>query len=283
MKLLFSSATAVLAVALVGCGSSAKNAAITTGRLDCPTDQGQLTRVSAAPDGKSCLYKINPGTEVQLRLVPLLGTTAEVVLAKIEGELKAETQTATKPPAPGDAPSNQSAADAARALSQAQDDTAGDETSGDKSDAAEDWDANSIEAKVNAKLREKGIDSSEHPGGDQTQVDLPGIHINAGDDGATVRVGPIHVDANGDTATVRSFEAVRMRGEAFSTKQRGLRAMLVYAGDALGNGYKYVGYAAAGLQTGPIVVATVKSRSDGGFHGDIYGDIKRLVRRNGGT
>jgi hypothetical protein len=76
---------------------------------------------------------------------------------------------------------------------------------------------------------------------------------------------------------------VRMRGEGFSMRKRGIRAMFVYAGDDIGGGYKYVGYEASGPRTGPLAVAVVKSKADSGFHGDIYGDVKRLVRRNGGT
>ena len=283
MKLLDCSASALLAFTLVGCGSPLKTAAINTGRLDCPAEHGQLTRVSAAADGKSCLYKIGSGTEVQLRLVPLMGASAEVTLAKLEGELKAETQGSAIPSKLPASVASSSSKDAAEAIAQAEQDAADHDASGDETTDEPDWDANSIEAKVDAKLREKGISPSEDTKGDHAEVHLPGINISAGDNNADVRVGPIHVNANGDAATVRSFEAVRMRGEAFSRKQRGLRAMLVYAGDALGNGYKYVGYAASGPQSGPIVVATVKSRSDDGFHGDIYGDIKRLVRRNGGT
>ncbi|HEX5379854.1 MAG TPA: hypothetical protein VFW47_14855, partial [Phenylobacterium sp.] len=230
--------------------------------------------------------------EVTLTLMPVTGGDAGATLARLETELKAETT-----PLPGapvaEAPGKTgTAADAAKASAEAQADAAraGPKAAEDQADAPGtgdakvEWDDRTIEAKVNAKLREKGIDVEDGgSGGDSAHVDMPGIHINARGDKADVHVGPIHIDANGETATVKSFKDVRMRGEAFSRTKRGVRAMFLYAGDDLGNGYKYVGYEAAGPRTGPLAVAVVRSKTSGGFHGDVYGDVKRLVRRNGGT
>ena len=174
--------------------------------------------------------------------------------------------------------------DAQRALEEAQSDA---EAAQAREDAAADkdpetWTGDEIEARVNAKLKEKGL-SSGPSGADEAHVDLPGLHIDAGDESAQVRVGPLHIDAQGDNATVRSLKETRLRGEGFSTERRGLRAMFVYAGDKLGGGYSFVGYEAAGPKAGPLAVAVVKSRARHGNHSDIYGDVKRLVRRNGGV
>jgi hypothetical protein len=265
----------VLALAVAGCGSATRTSAAVTGRLDCPEHQGQLTRVSASPDGKSCAYRIGDHVEVSLQLTPVVGGDADATLAALEAQLKAETQ----PPGPA-SPADTAAPKAASPAPASAD------KSPDKADAEKtgEWDDQAIEAKVNAKLREKGIDVTDSTGDDETaRVNMPGLHITAHGDKADVRVGPIHVDANGETATIRNIQDVRMRGEAFSTRKRGIRAMFLLAGDNLGNGYKYLGYDASGPRTGPLTIAVVKSKSSGGFHGDIYGDVKRLVRRNGGT
>ena len=319
MKALALTAVSALALTTAACGQAAVTSAVTTGKLDCPDQQGELRRVSQAMDGKSCVYRIADGAEVTLKLIPVGGQGADVTLAQIEAQLKAEaagpsTDSADMPAAAKDAVSSadravaEAKADAARAsemagdaeedADRAQRDAERDARRAERDARHADRDARhaeraarddldrSIEARVNAKLREKGIDvddDSDNSGSDHAKIDLPGLHINAGDEKADVRVGPIHVDANGDTATVRSLQDVRMRGEQFSRQKRGIRAMFVYAGDELGGGYKYVGYEAAGPRTGPLTVALVKSKTDGGFHGDIYGDVKRLVRRNGGT
>jgi hypothetical protein len=63
--------------------------------------------------------------------------------------------------------------------------------------------------------------------------------------------------------------------------KRGFRATYILARDNLKDGYKAVGYEAGGPKTGPLTVALVKSKS--GDHHDIFSDVKRLVRRNGGV
>ena len=78
------------------------------------------------------------------------------------------------------------------------------------------------------------------------------------------------------------YRDVRLRGEALSREKRGMRATFIYAGDDLSGGYKYLGYEASGPKTGPIVVAVVKSTTEN-RHDDMYDDVKKLVRRNGGT
>ena len=313
MKVLTLTAVSALALTTAACGQTAGNSAVVTGKLDCPDRQGELQRVSQAMDGKSCVYRISDGAEVTLKLIPVGGQGADVTLAQIEAELKTEAASPGTASADMPAPAHDSGSLADKAIAEAKADTAhaGEvaedaEESADRSAQAAERDARraerdarhadrdarhaersargdldrSIEDRVNAKLREKGIDVDDD---DRAKIDLPGLHINADGDKADVHVGPIHVDANGDTATVRSLQDVRMRGEAFSRQKRGIRAMFVYAGDELGGGYKYVGYEASGPRTGPLAVAVVKSKTDGGFQGDIYGDVKRLVRRNGGT
>ena len=133
-------------------------------------------------------------------------------------------------------------------------------------------------------------DRSRHTGvvtedGGTTRVNLPGIHVvaNENDETATVKVGPLTIDAGDDGATVRMRRDVRLRGEALNPEKRGLRAMFIYTGDDLPEGYRFVGYEAGGPKRGPITVAVVKSKSEGPDGSDLYPDLKKLVRRNGGV
>jgi hypothetical protein len=315
MKALTLTAISALALTTAACGQTAGGGAAASGKLDCPDQQGELRRVSQAMDGKSCVYRISDGADVTLKLIPVGAEGADMTLAKLEAELKAEasgpsTSGADMPPPSKDASdladktvaeakadaawaedlardaeddADRGARDAERQARRAERDARHAERDARHAERAARNDLDrSIEDQVDAKLREKGLKVTDGDG-EHANIDLPGLHINASGDKADVHVGPIHVDASGETATVRSLQDVRMRGEAFSRQKRGIRAMFVYAGDELGGGYKYVGYEASGPRTGPLAVALVKSKTASGFHGDIYGDVKRLVRRNGGT
>jgi hypothetical protein len=315
MKAFTLTAVSALALTTAACGQTARSGAVATGKLDCPDQQGELRRVGQAADGKSCVYRISDGAEVTLKLIPVDAQGADATLARVEAELKAEASGPSIASADMPAPSKGAASLADKTVAEATADAAqagnlAVETDRDVDAAAREADRQarradrdarhadrdarhaeraarddldrSIEDQVDAKLREKGIKTGDGES-DHANIDLPGLHINANGETADVHVGPIHVDASGDTATVRSLQDVRMRGEAFSRQKRGIRAMFVYAGDDIGGGYKYVGYEAAGPRTGPLTVAVVKSKTSRGFHGDVYGDVKRLVRRNGGT
>lgn len=290
MKYLMPVAASALALTAGACAAPT-NTAVVTGRLDCPLSVGKMTRVSAAADGKSCLYSEPAGAEITLKLLPVTGGI-EPTLAKVETELKAEagapapdaadkTAEADEPPAPPAPPATPGAA-----LSQAEASKSAADAARVAADAAHDAAVKAeITAKVEdgkAKLDAHGIRISDD--NDSTHVNLPGIHISAEGDKADVRVGPIHVNANGETAVVKVVKDVRMRGEALSLQKRGLRASFIYAGEALTGGYKFVGYEASGPKSGPIAIAIVKAKSDASKdHSEIYDDVKRLVRRNGGA
>ena len=94
-------------------------------------------------------------------------------------------------------------------------------------------------------------------------------------------MGGINVDAGENGATVRMLRDVRLRGEAFSPRRNGFRATYILAREDLKDGWKSVGYEAAGPKAGPITVAVFKARE--GRHRDVSEDVKRLVRRNGGV
>ena len=121
----------------------------------------------------------------------------------------------------------------------------------------------------------------EAPG--STRVELPGIHIVAGDDKADVRIGAITVKAQNNAATVRIFTDQRLKGEAFSREKRGVRATFIHAGDQPTDGYRLVGYEAGGPKAGPLTVAIVRSAPGDSDEQDIGSDVKRLVDRNAGV
>lgn len=291
MKALKLCAVSALALTAAACSHREVQSAATTGRLDCPETAGNLTRISAAADGKSCEYQIADGAQVTLKLMPVGAQGPTALLAKLTADLKAEVAM-DKAAKPADAAGGVKAAEV---IAQANADA---DKAWSSDSAAEDPEVSEIERKVEAKLKERGLSDESDPQSahvrlpgvqidaddktDSARVSLPGIHIDAKGDGAAVRVGSINIVSNDESVDLNSVTDTRLRGEGLSKTQRGISAMFVYAGDNLGGGYKYVGYEAAGPKTGPLTVAIVKSRKEGGFHGDVYGDVKRLVRRNGG-
>jgi hypothetical protein len=265
----FAAACGLAAVAVAACAPRTPPTARVA--LDCPSTQGDLSRSSVAPDQKTCLYTSRDGDEVSLRLIPVSGGY-QAALASIEEELQAEVQTdrqaaeakvkqanADVKVAEADAKTaSTSATGAAKAAKQAADDALGE----------------AHEAEQDAK------DASDV--GAVTNIDLPGIHIRADEAGkADVNVGMIHVNAGDDGATVRLAREVRLRGEALSPERRGFRATYILARDNLKDGWRAVGYEAGGPKAGPITVAVVKSKA--GDRHDVLDDVKRLVRRNSGA
>jgi hypothetical protein len=234
--------------------------------LDCPASQGDLQRANAAPDGKTCLYTTRDGDQVSLRLIPVSASYA-AALQPVEQELQAEVQT------------DQEAA-AAKVATATADVTA---TAGAAAEASKAAKQAAEDAVGEVKDADEGDSGGSHPGrNEHAHIDLPGIHIDADDDGkADVNVGMIHVNAGENGAVVRMSRDVRLRGEAFSRDKRGFRATYILAKDNLKDGWKTVGYEAAGPKTGPITVAVVKART--GDHHDVFDDVKRLVRRNAGV
>src|SRR5665811_2322034 len=57
--------------------------------LNCPDEQGRLTRVSASADGHTCVYRGEQGDDVTLTLVALNGQTPQMALQPLESQLRA--------------------------------------------------------------------------------------------------------------------------------------------------------------------------------------------------
>ncbi|THD58053.1 hypothetical protein [Phenylobacterium sp.] len=291
--LLFLSACGLALAATAACAPSTPPTA--RAALDCPDHTGDLRLTGIAADKKSCTYVSGEGDQVSLRLIPV-SSTYEQALQPIEQELQGELPTpaatadkadtaedkasdasaTVKTEAPGKASSG-GASEAAKAAKQAADDALGGTRAAHKdSDGDDDDDTSKV------SIGPGGVSVSPNGGaGDHADINLPGIHISADDDKAKVRFGTVNIDAGEDGATVRVARDVRLRGEAFSPERRGFRATFILAKDNLKDGWKAVGYEAAGPKAGPITVAVFKSRE--GHRHDVSEYVKRLVRRNGGV
>jgi hypothetical protein len=283
MKPLFLlSACGLALMSLSACGPSTPATARVA--LDCPSDQGDLKLATTAADKKTCTYASRNGDEVSLRLIPV-SSTYEAALLPIETELQGEQEaaqpaTSAKPAdTPADTPTSKSgaaktsASEAANAAKQAASDALGGAHSMPKE---HDEDSDHVSIAGGAITADSG-----GARGDHANINLPGIHISADDNKANVSVGGVHVDAGEDGATVRMTRDVRLRGEAFSRERHGFRATYILAKDNLKNGWKAVGYEAAGPKAGPITVAVFTAHQ--GDHHDVSYDYKRLVRKNAGV
>lgn len=263
MKLLVLAGALSSVVALSACHPRPQ-AAVQTGRLDCPETEGGLTRVSMADDGRSCLYRSSEGAEVNLRLMAV-ETDAYATLAAIEQELQGlgglEVASATTAVVPAQPPSEERIAEARRVEEQAM------------------ADAGSAPESARAEAR---VAADADPDTESVSVQLPGLKIDANDQDARIKIGPVRIDAGESGATVKVARDVRLRGEALSREKRGVRATYILAGERAPPGYAYVAYEAGGPKAGPLAVAVVTSALDI-EGGGIDSDIGKLVRRNGGV
>ena len=255
---------AASALTLAGCQGASPSVA----KLDCPTTEGDLTRVSISDDGKTCAYRSADGAEVSLELTPIIGD-AQTTLAKIETELRST-------PGPMSADAEATQADVSAKIAEVVATKAG------VSAIAADVARVQAEAAADAGIHIGSGDNS-HDDPNSAQVDLPGVHISSDSETAKVRIGPLKVDASGDDTTVNIYRDVRMRGEALSREKRGVRATFIYTGKDLPSGYSYVGYEAGGPKSGPLTIAKIRSKIDTESGDRINHDVRELVRRNGGV
>ncbi|MDB5482008.1 MAG: hypothetical protein JWO83_3061 [Caulobacteraceae bacterium] len=235
--------TAGAALALAGCHPPHPHAAAplrAVSSLDCPDTQGDLTRKSAAADGKTCVYATEEGDQVTLQIVSLGGGDAHAALEPIETQLKSEIPAAA---APAVAPGAPGAPD-----------------------------------KDRVDINLPGIHI--HASGDgHAGVDTAGVHVAAHDHGGSGDSAVVQVNglgAKGVTVNAGEGGAQIHINEGGS----GIRARYILASETAGpHGYKMAGYEARGPAGGPIVVAEVLSKSDDDedLRHDIHGLIRRNV------
>ena len=265
--------------------SDAKGVLKVIDALQCPESLGSLTRKgSAQADGKICTYTGPRGAEVELHLVTLGDDGADPALKGFETRLLAAMpQTA--------ADISRSSADVARAdaesaFADAQAAKADAEAAGADASAAANADADS------AHISAPGMKIDAE--GDRASVHMPGIHVEADGDNADVRIGGFTISANEGNASSSSrvttgdntdTVSVKTRDDAAQIRTRApgeaiRQTYLLTDNRASPAGWRMVGYEARGPQTGPIVVATVRSRernADG-----VFDDAKELVALNVG-
>jgi hypothetical protein len=282
MRLYAFAAISALALGAASCAPHVDYAART--RLDCPDIQGELTRVSVAADGKSCLYRSGE-VDVNLQLTPVSGDPYST-LKGIETSLVGAQTTASAESSAGSAKAQKASdataahAGAAKAAQEAAADAG--EHSHDADWNADDKDGDKDGDKGSVTIDKTGAHVATGGDHDHAHVNLPGLHIDADDDNANIDVAGIHINADDGRQTVRIMHDVRLRGQPFSRERRGLRATFISQQDNAG-GYRFVGYEASGPKAGPLTVAIVKSNDEIDNGNRLYHDIQRLVRRNGGA
>lgn len=252
-------------------------------KLDCPESQGQLKRVSAAPDGLSCVYS-GGDAEVTLRLVAVSDDPAKA-LAPIETELRGLF------PAPPEAPATPEAPEAPKAPKAPA--------------AAATPEAAGKTTKERVRMPGLTVETEEGDGVDKAHVKMPGVTINADGDKAHIRIAGMEINADDETNEVRitrerwrdgedgdfridtSGDDVSVNGGGFSIggrRKSGFRSTFVKSDDHADAPYSAVGYEARGPRSGPLVVAVIKSKAakkDSDTDG-LFKDAGALVKHNVG-
>ncbi len=217
--------------------------------LSCPGSQGDLTRKAVSADGKTCQYVNERGDQITLQLITLDGGDVTAALTPLETSLRAELPNA----------------------------------------AASDKDADGDD--------KPGAASKSAAGGsdkDRVDIDLPGIHIHAdgkaGGGNDQVRIGKTVSIKDGKTVVTESKSGsagvsvdAHDKGAEIHVNEPGggIRQTFILASDTPGpHGYKLASYQARGPEGGPIVVASVLSRSD--EQEDLRHDLGELLKANVG-
>jgi hypothetical protein len=253
---LVASATALSALALVGCTPPRPHAHLATPyktvtRLDCPTSQEDLSLKSAAADGQSCLYQGPDGQQVTLQLIDLKGGDAQTALAPITADLrselpatavKADTEVKDRDNVDIDLPGVH-----IHAHGDGESKSTGKTAPAAGATSAEGSGANASVTANNVEIQQGG---SVHIDGDK------GVTIDAGDNGAE-----IHINKGGD----------------------GDDQIFILASDNPGpHGLRFVTYEARGPSGGPLAVVSVKSPGGSGDNDELRREMGRLLRRNVG-
>lgn len=199
--------------------------------LQCPTDQGVLTRRGTASDGgQTCTYAGPRGSEVKLHLVNLDSQGADAALKRFQDELGIGAHTA--------------------AVSVSSSEAASDATEGER-----------------ATVRLPGL--SVDAEGDRATVALPGMKIEADGDRANIRIGGLTIRADDSGSQITTTDGDRQAvikasdagAEIRTDSKNSVRAnMMNVVANPGPSGWRVIGYEARGPSSGPIVVATYRSR-----------------------
>lgn len=269
------------------CGKQAKLMKAVS-RLDCPQEKGDLERVSAAPDGRSCIYRGDHESTIELKLINVSGGDATSALAAIEAQAHtlvpvqtthdadaAEAPAAPEPPEAPNAPAKPAAPGGKTVPTNVSMHPAG------------------------AKLPNgRSRDELNIGDGDNVQIDIPLVHIHTKGDGAKVSVAGVNIDADdkNDRVHVERKGHGRMGGDVLVDAHEGgavirwndndanIRSRLIFASEEAGpEGDRAAGYVARGPRGGPLVVAVVRMKGGHGDSDEVFSDASRLVKLNTGS
>ncbi|HYF22907.1 MAG TPA: methyltransferase type 11 [Caulobacteraceae bacterium] len=256
-------------------------------QLECPEQQGPLTRVRVAADGKSCDYVGPRGAEVTLRLIAVAdGGDPEMVLSPLEKELNGlMPHTIAKV----DKAEAEARAEAAAAEAEAKAAVAEAKTAEAEARAAADAARDAVSAQEDVRVSLPGI--TVRTEGDKTVVRMPGLRVDATDGGdAKVNVAGVKIDAHDGHGTVSvdaGDEQVNVSAQDDSAKIRtrkkgeGLRMSYVLVDEQPSpRGWRLVGYEARGPASGPVVAAVVRSKDR--KEDAVFDAAKALVKANVG-
>jgi hypothetical protein len=248
-----------------------REAVRTISKLDCPEAQGDLKRLSVAPDGKSCSYG-GPEVEVTLQLVSFTGQPSDA-LGPIEADLKA-----IMPDAPGPAPKSSDAPAESAPTNK--------ESVRMPGLTVETEEGQEVER---ATVRMPGVKIETD--GENAKVEVAGVKIEARESQNEVRItrerwsedekGQLVVNAKDGDVTVDGGEhGLRIGGP----KKQGFRSTFIKSTDSPASPYAVVAYEARGPKAGPLVVAVLKSKArSGGRHPEgLLRDAGALVKHNVG-
>lgn len=233
--------------------------------LQCPDTQGGLTRKGpVSPDGMTCTYGGPKGAEVTLHLVRLNGATPEQALKGFEQRLSSDL-----PEAADKVREQEASTSHAMAGSGANGDSASVRAPGMSIDATDE--------KASVRLPGLRVEAD----GDRASVRIAGFQIRADDHGATAQTPATTATPSGSEAGV----TINARDDATEVRTRAggeaVRMTYVLTNDqASAAGWRMVGYEARGPVGGPLVVATVRAKSD--RVDPVFRDAKHLVSLNVG-
>ncbi|MGH7016380.1 MAG: hypothetical protein ACRED8_04760, partial [Caulobacteraceae bacterium] len=146
-----------------------------------------------------------------------------------------------------------------------------------------------LEVRLKSELPEPAPGPSGSPTKGQTEINLPGIHIRAEDNGAAnVAVGGVKVDASDNGAAQIATKGVHINANDAGAEIRvneagpGIRSTFLLVSDKPGpGGLRCVGYEARGPSSGPLVIAQLQCRSED--HGELDRAIKQIFKKNVGS
>ncbi len=150
-----------------------------------------------------------------------------------------------------------------------------------------------IETALQAEMPASSTQSASHqyPGThdkDRVDIDVPGVHIHADENGAA----NIQTPGATVTASANGGAVVHAKGVNINTNDNGAqvrikesgagtRSMFLLVADTPGpHGYRYVGYQARGPESGPIVIAQFKGKTEDSD--ELRHEADKLLERNVG-